>query len=260
MPGLTTAENALWWGNTIVSGLLVWRLWSAGLHRTYPFLAAFWAFSILRTAALRLVDPVRMAYGWIWLLSEPLVWLLTGCVVFELSTLALRDYRGLDWLSRRILLWGLLLCVAVSAGSVLVDFTHSPGDFPVLLAVNLARRAVLAAVALFLPILAGFLLWFPVPVARNLLSHAVLMSVYSMGLALSVFVRNLFGPSVVPRFNTAHLAMSLLCLLGWLSLSPAGERRPAVMRLRWRRETERRLLDQLAALNASLSRSAGNPG
>ncbi|MEK7752111.1 MAG: hypothetical protein AAB654_09365 [Acidobacteriota bacterium] len=179
-----------------------------------------------------------------------------GYATFELSSIALRDFRGLASFGRKTLSVGLAICLVASVATLVVDASQSPGDFRLLLAANLARRAIYSTLTLYVLLLAGFLLWFPVPVTRNLLLHTVLLFFFSLTGTALLFVRNLLGPSVIPQVSVALLAGNTICLAGWLGLTRAGEHRPAGMRPHWRPETERHLLDQLSALNASLTRSA----
>jgi len=258
MPPLPLVEDILWLANTVGYVAVAARFVGARLARVYPGFFVYLVFRVLRSGVLRLLNPSRDAYGWTWLYTEPVVWILFGYATFELSAIALRDYRGLASLGRKTLLAGLAVCLAASLATLVVDMSQSRGDFPLLLAANLARRAIWSTLALYLLLLAGFLLWFPVPVTRNLLLHAVLLSLFSLSDTAMLFVRNVLGPSVIPQVSTALLAANGLCVAGWLGLTRAGERRPAGVRLHWRPETERHLLDQLSALNTSLARSAAN--
>jgi hypothetical protein len=255
---LPPVEDILWLANTVGYVAVAIRIVGARLARVYPGFFVYVVFRVLRSGVLRLLNPSASAYGWMWLYTEPLVWILFGYATFELSAIALRDYRGLASLSRKTLLAGLSVCLVASLATLVVDLSQSRGDFPLLLAANLARRAIWSTLTLYLLLLAGFLLWFPVPISRNLLLHTVLLSLYSLAGTATLFVRNLLGPSVVSPVSTALLAVYGLCLIGWLGLTRAGERRPAGMRPHWRPETERHLLDQLSALNTSLARSAAN--
>jgi hypothetical protein len=258
MLSLPLVEDILWFANTVSLAAVACRLAQTGLHRVYRGFFVYLVFRVLRSGVLRVLNSSPDAYGWTWLYTEPLVWILFGYVTFELSAIALRDYRGLASLSRKTLLAGLTVCLVASLATLVVDKSQSRGDFPLLLAANLARRAVWSTLALYLLLLAGFLLWFPVPVTRNLLLHAVLLSLFSLSDTAMLFVRNVLGPSVIPQVSTAVLAANGLCVAGWLGLTRSGERRPAGVRPHWRPETERHLLDQLSALNASLARSAAN--
>lgn len=256
MASLSRLEDALWLINTIANLAIVVRLMSLGLNRLYRAFFAYVVFRVVRAGGLRCFDPSREAYGWLWLTTEPLVWLLFGYTVFELTSIALREYRGLASVGRKGLVAALGLSLALSVATLYVDLSQSPGDFPVLLVCNLARRAIWSTLSLYLLLLAGFLLWFPVPINRNLLLHTVLLTLYSLADTALLFVRNLLGPSVIPQVSTALLAASAVCSCAWLSLTRAGEHRPGSARLHWRPEAERHMLEQLSALNATLARSA----
>ncbi len=256
MTGVPVIENLLWFADTLGHVAVAARMVGGGVHRTYCGFFVYVLFRALRSSGLRMLGVSPNAYGWTWLCTEPLVWVLFGYAVFELSSIALRDYRGLASFSRTTLATGLLICLVASVATLVIDASHSPGDFPVLLGANLARRAIYSTLTLYLLLLSGFLMWFPVPVSRNLLLHTCLLAIYSLAGTAMLFIRNLLGPSVIPQVSTTLLAVSVLCLAGWLFLTRSGEHRPAVMRVHWRPDTERHLLEQLAALNAGLARSA----
>jgi hypothetical protein len=256
MPALPVVEDVLWYANTLGYSAVAARLAGTGLHRVYPGFFGYVVFRALRSGGLRLLDPSKTAYGWAWLLSEPLVWILFGYVTLEFTSRALKDYRGLASLSRNTLAAGLVVAVAVSLSSLHVDASWSQGDFPILLGFNLARRAICSLLSIYLLLLVGFLLWFPVPIARNLLLHAVLLSFYSLAGTATLFIRNLLGPGVIPQVSVALMIINQLCMAGWLLLTRAGERRVATVRGRWGPEAERHMLGQLSALNQSLSRPA----
>lgn len=257
MASLSRIEDALWLVNVAANVAVVVHFLSAGLNRVYGAFFGYIAFRVVRAWILRFFDPSGGAYAWTWLLTEPVVWILFGWTVFELSGISLRDYRGLASIGRKGLLVALGLSVVFSVATLFVDVSQSSGDFPVLLAFNLARRAISSTLCLFLLLLAGFLLWFPVPVSRNLLLHTVLLAFYSLSGTALLFVRNLLGPSVIPQVSTALVAASTVCSCAWLGLTRAGESRPGLVRLHWRPETERHMLEQLSALNATLARSGG---
>jgi hypothetical protein len=231
------------------------RVAGTGLHRVYPGFFVYLVFRALRSGGLRLLDLSQTAYGTAWMLTEPLVWILFGYATLELTSRALRDYPGLVSLSRTTLTAGLAVGVVVSLASLRIDASWSPGDFPVLLGFNLARRGIYCALSIYLLLLAGFLLWFPIPIARNLLLHAALLSLYSLAGTATLFIRNLLGPGVIPQVSVALMIISQLCMAGWLLLTRAGQQRPAIARGHWNPETERHMLERLSALNQSLSRS-----
>jgi hypothetical protein len=259
MPAIPLIENILWFVNTVGYVAVACRLVGTGLHRVFPGFFVYILFRALRSGGLRFLSPNQTAYGWAWILTEPPVWILFGYAAYELSSMALRDYRGLASLGRKTLVLGVAICLVASVATLVVDLSRSHGDFPVLLAFNLARRAIWSTLALYLLLMAGFLLWFPVPVTRNVLLHTVLLALHSLAGTAILFMRNLLGPAAIQPVSLALLAVSVVCVAGWMALTRAGEHKPAVARLHWRPETERQMLDQLSALNSSLARSAGTP-
>jgi len=260
MAPLSRFEDALWYVNSLAYVIVAIRLLGTNLYRSYPAFLVYVVFRAIRSTGLRWFHPSENAYAWAWMVTEPIVWILFGYIVFEQSSIALRSYRGLATVGRKGLLAALALSLLAALATLYVDVSHSKGDFPVLLAFNLARRAVWATLSLYLLLLACFLLWFPIPISRNLLLHTVLLTFYSAGETALLFVRNLLGPGVIPQVSTALLAITTAIVAGWLGLTRAGEIRPALARPRWHPETEHRLLEQLAALNSTLTDSAGrNP-
>ena len=256
MLSLPVVEDILWCFNTLSLAAVACRMAGTGLHRIYRGFFVYLLFCVLRSCLLRLPNLSQTAYGWTWLFTGPPMLILFGYATFELSSIAFRDFCGLASFGRKTLWAGLAICLVASVATLVVDMSQSRGDFPLLLAANLARRAVYSTLTLYLLLLVGFLLWFPVPVTRNLLLHTVLLFLFALTGTALLFVRNLLGPSVIPLVSFALLAGNTICLAGWLGFTRAGEYRPAGMRPHWRPETERHMLDQLSALNASLARSA----
>ena len=69
------AQKFLWTVNVLASALVVWRLYSIGLHRIYRWFFASMALAVLRSAALYSFSPRGGLYYLIWALTEPLIWL-----------------------------------------------------------------------------------------------------------------------------------------------------------------------------------------
>ncbi len=257
MASLSQVEDILWYINILAYVSVAIRLLGTNLYRPFVAFFVYVVFRAARSIGLRWFDPSHNAYAWVWMVTEPIVWVLFGYVTFELSSLALQSYRGLATVGRKGLLVAIALSLLAALATLYVDISHSKGDFPILLAFNLARRAVWATLSLYLLLLAGFLLWFPIPISRNLLLHTMLLTFYSTAETALLFVRNVLGPGVIPQVSTVLLALSTIIVTGWLGLTSVGEHRPALARPRWRPETERRLLEQLSTLNSTLTTSAG---
>ena len=76
------------------------RLFASGLHRRYRVFFIYLVFATLRTGALGAIGPKANTYEKLWVLTEPLEWLLYALVVLEIYALVLQDYRGLATVGR----------------------------------------------------------------------------------------------------------------------------------------------------------------
>jgi len=101
------------------------------------------------------------------------------------------------------------------------------------------------------------LVFYPVPLSRNVFVHTVVYAVYFLSLTMTYFVRNVAGPDVVLPLNIVLQAVTVLTLLAWIVLlSPAGEQVVISVRPRWAPEEEQRLVRNLDSINAALLRAA----
>src|SRR5712692_7934375 len=96
----TSLIRFIWTLNLIASALVVWRLYSLGLHKTYRYFLIYMALLVARTAVLFPLSPADKAYRQIWVATQPLVWLSYLLVVAELYRLVLRRYGGIYSLGR----------------------------------------------------------------------------------------------------------------------------------------------------------------
>jgi hypothetical protein len=101
------------------------------------------------------------------------------------------------------------------------------------------------------------MIWFPVPLKRNIVVHSLVFFLYFISKALALFFRNTLGPSAVDLVNLAVTCTAVACLMIWIFfLSREGERQEIKQRIQWNPDSEKRLLHQLDSINASLLRSA----
>jgi hypothetical protein len=144
------------------------------------------------------------------------------------------------------------------AGSTLVfDLSSQHETFPILLKVFAAERWVISSLVMLLLGITGFMLWFPVPLKRNIVVHSLVFFLYFVSKALALFFRNTMGPTALDFVNLAVMCTSAACLMIWIFfLNREGERREVKHRIRWDSDSEKRLLHQLDSINASLLRSA----
>jgi hypothetical protein len=254
---LAGPERLLWDIGVAGYALLLLKLWRAGLMRTYPFFSSYLAYSVARGAALHAFKYGTNAYAWAYFLSEPVFWLAYILVVLELYSLVLRNYPGIASLGRWVLVAGLFASILISGLSLQADLSNPGEKYPVILYFTVIGRGVIFSLVIFLLLITGFLVSYPVPLSRNVIVHSMVWSLYFLSTTAGLLVRNITGHQVTADMNLALLAASLACLVAWIvALSPAGEGRTIVLRHIWRPEQQQRLMDQLSAINSTLLRTA----
>jgi hypothetical protein len=156
-----------------------------------------------------------------------------------------------------VLTGGLFAAIVISGLSLQVDLSNPAEKYPVILYFTVIERGVSFSLVIFLLLITGFLVSYPVPLSRNVIVHSMVWSLYFLSVTMGFLVRNVTGHQVMAGVNLALSAVSLACLVAWIvALSPAGESRTIVLRYLWRPEQQRRLMDQLAAINSTLLRTA----
>jgi hypothetical protein len=240
------------------TAILSVRLWSSGLYRRYRIFFCYLIFSTLNQGVLGAIDQRSNAYEYIWVWTEPFVWLLSILVVLEIYALVLQDYRGLSTAGRWSLIAAVaiaLLCSAISmmAPSQLTTQGHLMRTYYV------TERAVNFSLAVFLLSILWLLLQYPITLSRNIIIHSLVFSVYFLSntvLYLLLSVR-FFGKASLSVVSYASDAVTLAAVGAWLMLlSPVGEMRKQSLRPQWMPGREEVLVNQLNQLNAALLRAA----
>ncbi|HEY1204888.1 MAG: hypothetical protein ABSH46_06860 [Bryobacteraceae bacterium] len=270
MPAIDAIVEYLFW-LTIAGYLVLYvRLRQQGLHRTYRVFAAYLLFRAARAVALAILPlawhglhnhPYRRfsnnVYAWGWTLTEPLVWILHVLVVLELYSLVLQNYKGIASMGRWALLAGLTLAVLLSSVTLPGELSHSAQQYKILRCYFVVSRGLDASLVIFLLFIAAFLAWFPVPLNRNVVLYSMVYAVYFIAGALAELASNLRGTAAWNVVNLALVGMDLLCIGLWIVfLNRAGEAKTVVVRHAWTPQHEELLVEQLAAINTSLMRSA----
>jgi hypothetical protein len=269
MPALVTIAEYLFWLTIAAYVALYLRLRRESLQHTYRVFAAYLLFHVGRSGALAAVlllwplfhkgPHVQFGnnfYGWIWLLSEPVLWLFYILLVLELYSLVFRDYKGIASLSRWAIVVGLVIAIVVSSFTLPTDLSNPSEQFPILRYFFAIERGVTSSLVIFLLSISAFLVWFPVPLRRNVVLHSMVYALYFMTTALALLLRNVRGNAVVNAVNVTILCLDLVCLGLWIVfLNRAGESRPATVRHPWSPQQEKFLMEQLAAINSTIMRS-----
>lgn len=252
MDRIPTLQDVLLVLQTIAIVGLIARLLLAKLHKVYPFFFSYLVLVLLQSAVLAPVPYNSLFYRYAWVASEILIVCLQALIVLEMYSAVLRDLGGFANLARRYI--KVTLGIAVVISLLLLGLEKTPKG-PVGVTFIFERVVVLALVILVL-LITVFLVYYPVPLNKNVIVYSIGFTIYLLTKAAARLVQNArwrwYG-----EINTLLVVVPTACLVYWmLALNQSGERKTVVIGHRWKREDEDRLLSQLKEINASLLRAA----
>jgi hypothetical protein len=271
MPILERLAQYIWWLSIAGYLVLFIRLRREGLQRTYRFFSVYVVFSVVSALVLVLAVPLarllsgnsseRFAnnvYGWVWMFTEPVLWLLYILIVLEMYGLVLQKYPGIASLGRWAIFVGLGIALTVTALTLSADFSNSSEKFSYWgRLVLVADRGIASSLVLFLLLITAFLSMYPVPLSRNVVVYSIVYAVYFLSTSMVFLVRNVEGGGVRDIVNVISQTVSVLCVTVWIRyLNRAGEAQTVILQHLWRPEQEQHLIEQLDAINATLLRTA----
>ena len=219
-----------WLLATVVQALWVFRIWRLGLTRRYPVLFSF----LLSTLAFSLISVLliqfnvqtsagvnRPLYSWFWVVTQPIMWTLSFCVIVEMYNRILVDFAGLRRLGQ--------LTMYLASGAVATLLLSM-----IFLETSLQtwRRfwfyhegTVYVGLTLLCLLLVSFALFFHLKTPRNV---RILFGVFGLIFATQAFMRMLgseWGDDYVRLRDLAVPIISVVCLgVGAFAFSKAGER------------------------------------
>jgi hypothetical protein len=228
------------------------RLWWVGLHRVYVYFFTYLMLELLQILVPIFVPVQSLAYRNAFVVTEVLIVCSYALVVMELYSTILRDLAGIASVSRRYIKITLGLAILVS---VLPLSLEKRAD-TVTAYLFVFERAVVSSLVVFVLLITGFLVYYPVPLNRNVIVYLLGYAVLFLTQATTLFINNL-GYYLNQVFGTLLMGVYAACLLLWLfALDRRGENKTVVMGHQWNRADEARLLSQLEAINRSLLRVA----
>jgi signal transduction histidine kinase len=236
--------------------ILLWRLWSQKVARVYLSLTLFLAAEAVQNIIILPVRPRSTLYGWIYLLSTPVLWVLAYFVVLELYRLILEDYPGIASVGRKAVSWSLGLALLVSALYAIPDLRTSTGKFPVLRFYYIAERSIVLGLLLFLVLIQLFLFRYKLRLSPNRMIYATGYALYfGVGVAQDIIYTAL-GIRVVYTVDLWIVAAAGVILVGGaVLLSEKGEVRVQLEPVDSSNDRAR-LQQQLVDINRMLSRAA----
>lgn len=233
--------------------ILCLRMWLAGLHRVYVCFFSYLLLELLQTLIPILAPLGSVLYQYLYLASQAIIVAFYVLVVLELYSKVLRDLPGIAGTARRYI--ELTLLVAIFIAFLLLRLGKTVANHIGYL--MSFERTLMASLVVFVLLVSAFLLYYPIPLGKNVIAYSAGYAVYFLTRAtISLTVD--FDHHWVRQLSTIGMAVSVLCLAFWIfALSREGEAKRIVVGHQWNPGDDQRLLAQLDAINASLQRSRG---
>jgi hypothetical protein len=117
------------------------------------------------------------------------------------------------------------------------------------------ERFVMFSLLLFLVLIAAVLVYFPIPLSRNVALHAAAFGAYFLGKSYLIVFRTLHTREMLPVVDVATQVLNVACLLVWLVfLTSEGEKVRVKVGHRWNPKDDEKLLKKLDSINDALIR------
>jgi len=170
-----------------------------------------------------------------------------------LYSTVLRDLPGIAGTARRYI--EVTLIVAILVAFLLLRLGKIGANH--LGYLMLFERTVVASLVVFVLLVSAFLLYYPIPLGRNVIAYSMGYAVYFLTRAMGLLTIDL-GHYWIRQVSSVVMAVSVACLILWImTLSRAGEAERVVVGHQWNPADQQKLKAQLDAINASLLRASG---
>jgi hypothetical protein len=229
------------------------RLSWEGLYKVYFYFLCYLVVELLQLLVPVFVSLDARMYRDLYVATQALVICFSTLVVLELYSVVFRGLPGIGNVSRRYI--KLILVLAVLLSLLPLGLETTPSTVTGYLFVF--QRPIMTSLLIFILSLTGFLVYYPVPLGRNVLAYLIGYAVYFIANATTIFIRNL-GHYWSRPLSDVQMLVYFSCLVFWaFALNRSGETKRMVLGHQWKQSDEGRLLAQLEAINTSLLRSGG---
>jgi hypothetical protein len=232
--------------------ILCLRMWLAGLHRVYVYFFGYLVLELLQALIPVLVPLESRLYRDSFVASDALVTSLSALVVLELYSKVLRDLPGIAGIARRYIKITLVLAIVIAVvllrlGKTAATLTGYLASF---------ERSVMSSLVVFVLLVSAFLVYYPVPLGRNVNVYLTGYAVYFLTRAAVTLMMN-SGYYWIRPLSSIAMMVWLMCVVFWIAaLSREGEAKRVVVGHQWNPADEQKLRAQLDAINASLLRAS----
>ncbi len=249
--------QGIFYFSIVLTAAVLARLWWTGLARIYKLLFGYLSVDFLSSVGGLTIPFRSKAYGDFYFSVQTLKILIAAFVLMEIYSLALERQPALGRFLRSAV--GYILLAAGAVPLIVLGASHAAaaGTHPYMHTFLLFERTMNGTMAIFLLLIALFMMWFPVRLRRNVIVYMSGFIVWSLSRSLLVYVDARWF-TVVDVKQAADIVQQLIaagCLLLWLvALRRQGEAMTAVVGHLWNRTEAERLTEQLDAINDGLAR------
>ena len=252
MSGLSAYQQFLLIFQVLALLSLIVRLFWTKLQRVYPIFFCLLIAELAQTIIPFAIKHASDLYGDLFLVTETVIVCLYALVLLELYSVVLHDLTGIALLAHKYTRFAVGAAMLISALLLAVERapTSRMSKFFTF------ERAIVFSLLLFVFLITVFLVYYPIPLNRNVIVYSIGYAFYFFAKGATLFARNL-GLAKSATMSNLFLTGSTLCLLFWLLfLNRQGEKKSVVIGHRWNRGEETRLKMQIEAINRSLLRTA----
>lgn len=249
--------EVLWWLSTSLNAWIAYRIFRGDLGTQFQKFGLFLAASAAASVALAIVRGLSSnpnTYGYTFVVWTYASSIFEFFVIREITSNALERFPAIRAASRVTL--NLLWLGLIAVGSAWFYYLNSLPTQKKVAWLKPALRyqqSVDLGFTIFIFLFLAFLAWMPVPLSRNLLTHAFLSGAFFLTVTLSRFIHE-FGS----RYATDLVAMlgSILILTAWnFRIQTVEDNQLNTPRGPVNAEEAKVLISRLEELNDALSRS-----
>lgn len=253
VPNISSLEQGAWYAGIILCLLVIVRAVRHGIARRYWALVLFLAVSVLRSILLASVPFNTNLYAEAYLYTLPLLYGSYICLVLEIYDHAFEHLRGIALLGRWFIVGTLVAGAVFAAATTLMTHDSAREQFPLLGLVFRLELISLKTLVVFLLLVCGVLIWFPIPQRRNVLLIGFGSTALFITLAAPLVVRGL-NPTAWTRIaSTSALYAHAICMAVWaLTLQPLARDVARLRPISTSAEREALITAQLNSVNRAL--------
>lgn len=252
---MSAAERILAYLNFFAEIALLWRLLHCELNRTYRSLFLYWLVQALANVAILVVPMFTYLYLYVYWGAQTINIFMAVFVVQDLYRIALREHPAVASFGRRSMLAAMAVAGLLAWSGMSLDQAIPAGQFTAIHRFATFERSMNFVILIYLLVISGLLLWFPIKVRKNIAVYILGFLLFSASRSFGLLLSNLLPPGDTRLISTVLLGLTLLSLAIWIvGIRPEGERVIATSGSGKSPETMRRLTGQLDAINSALAR------